>query len=102
MPDPNMIFKIKAGINPINALRLDKTELNRVMKLPTCILFCPPLLLKALDKKSEWFLVQRALEDESDTAGVSAQWLDAERAGGVEGVRAVRQRDLTPVRRRLL
>lgn len=47
-------------------------------------------------------LVQRALEDESDAAGLCAQRLDAERAGGVEGVRAVRQRDLTPERRRLL
>lgn len=47
-------------------------------------------------------LVQRALEDESDAAGLCAQRLDAERAGGVEGVRAVRQRDLTPEARRLL
>lgn len=55
-----------------------------------------------LTGESERFLVQRALEDESDAAGLSAQRLDAERAGGVEGVRAVRQRDLTPVRCRLL
>lgn len=42
------------------------------------------------------------MEDESDAAGLSGQRLDTERAGGVEGVRAVRQRNLTPVRRRLL
>jgi len=47
-------------------------------------------------------LVQRALEDESDAAGLGAQRLDAERARGVEGVRAARQRDAAPEGRRLL
>lgn len=53
------------------------------------------------EQKPEPFLVQRALEDESDAAGLSAQWLYAERTGSVEGVRSVRQQDLAPERRRL-
>lgn len=48
------------------------------------------------------FLVQRTLEYESDKTSVSPERVDAERAGGVECVGAVRQRDLTPVRCRLL
>jgi len=46
--------------------------------------------------------VEGPLEDESDEALLAAQLLRAERARGVEGVRAVRQRDLAPEARRLL
>ena len=51
---------------------------------------------------SDWSLVQWTLEDESDAGHVSAQRPDAEWAGSMEGVRAVWQQDLTPVRRCLL
>lgn len=41
-------------------------------------------------------LVQGSLEDESDVALLTAQLLGAEWAGGVEGVCAMWQWDLTP------
>lgn len=47
-------------------------------------------------------LVERPLEDESDEALLAAQLLGAEGAGGVESVRAVRERDLAPEGRRLV
>lgn len=47
-------------------------------------------------------LVEGSLEDESDVALLTVQLLGTERAGGVEGVCAVRQRDLIPEGRRLL
>lgn len=47
-------------------------------------------------------LVEGSLEDESDEALLASQLLGTERAGGVEGVRAVGQRDLTPEGRRLV
>lgn len=47
-------------------------------------------------------LVEGPLEDESDVALLGAQLLGAEGAGGVESVRAVRQRDLAPEGNRLL
>ena len=47
-------------------------------------------------------LVQGPLEDESDITALSSQLLDAEWTGSVEGVRAVRQRDLAPEACRLL
>lgn len=47
-------------------------------------------------------LVEGSLEDESDVTLLASQLLGAEGAGGVEGVRAVRQWDLTPEGRRLL
>lgn len=55
-----------------------------------------------LQIKSQWLLVQRALEDEPDAARLPAQKLDAERAGGVEGVSPMWQWDLAPIGRRLL
>lgn len=47
-------------------------------------------------------LVEGSLEDESDVALLTSQLLGTEGAGGVEGVCAVRQRDLTPEGRCLL
>lgn len=47
-------------------------------------------------------LVEGSLEDESDVALLTAQLLGAERTGGVEGVGAVRERDLAPEGRRFL
>lgn len=47
-------------------------------------------------------LVEGSLEDESDEALLTSQLLGTEGAGGVEGVRAMRQRDLTPEGRRFL
>lgn len=47
-------------------------------------------------------LVEGSLEDESDVALLTSQLLGTEGAGGVEGVCAVRQWDLTPEGRRLL
>lgn len=47
-------------------------------------------------------LVDGSLEDESDVTLLTSQLLGTEGAGGVEGVRAVRQRDLTPEGRCLL
>lgn len=43
-----------------------------------------------------FLLVEGSLEDESDVALLTSQLLGTEGAGGVEGVCAVRQRDLTP------
>lgn len=47
-------------------------------------------------------LVEGSLEDESDVALLTSQLVGTEGAGGVEGVSAVRQRDLPPEARRLL
>lgn len=47
-------------------------------------------------------LVEGSLEDESDVALLASQLLGTEGTGGVEGVCAVGQRDLTPEARRLL
>lgn len=48
------------------------------------------------------YLVQGPLEDESEVAALAGQLLHTERTSGVEGVRAVWQRDLAPERCRLL
>lgn len=47
-------------------------------------------------------LVEGSLENESDVALLAGQLLGTERAGGMEGVCAMRQRDLTPEGRCLL
>lgn len=61
-----------------------------------------PTLPHAKDAGKLPQLVEGSLEDESDVALLTVQLLGTERAGGVEGVRAVRQRDLIPEGRRLL
>lgn len=55
-----------------------------------------------MDKKSGLLSVQRALEDEFDAAGLCVQWMNTERAGGVESMCAVGHQDLPPVHRCLL
>lgn len=67
---------------------------------------CPNEKLPALphpkDAGKSPLLVEGSLEDESDVALLPSQLLGTEGAGGVEGMCAVRQRDLTPEGRRLI
>lgn len=61
-----------------------------------------PALLHPKDAGKLPLLVEGSLEDESDIALLTSQLLGTEGAGGVEGVSAVRQWDLTPEGCRLL